>query len=477
MRTLLTRVCLIGSIFCAGGLPVAGQGAKSPFTVAKETTYYTAPVRTDGTIDYVEAVNNRLSRGVTPENNAAIPLLEAVPRPGAVQVDHYNQVRKRLGMPALTAGARPAADADDFGGAEPKEFDQTAEGPWTADAAPAVAAYLAGLDARLNKVAEAAGRDQYYMPMVRTRDGDPMGLVWLPHLVEVRTLMNALRSRAMLRLGNEDAAGFRRDVITIVRLGRLVGRGPMLVEKLVGGGCEDAGLYAVRVAAGGGWLSAGDVDALRADLRAAPPTTPIDDALDVGRRLFVLEVLQAAAAHGRERALAALDANGTTGVKLPAFDPATIDWDAALRRANGWADRLRDAGRKPAYAARVAAVEQLLGDAAGGGTGSLEDRVLAIVLPSAVPLRPFMTETRLAAHRELTETVLALSSFRSKTGEFPVALRELVPAYLAREPLDPFGDRPLTYRRAGAGYALMSTGPDGTEKTAEKNDLVIRVER
>jgi hypothetical protein len=307
-----------------------------------------------------------------------------------------------------------------------------------------------------------------------------MGLIWLPHLVEVRTLMKALRSRAMLRLGNEDAAGFRRDVVAVVRLGRLVGHGRMLVEKLVGNGCEDAGLETARVAAAGGWLSARDVDQLLVDLRAAPGASPIAESIEFAQRLFVLEVLQAAAAHGPNGAAGALSAmnpNGPTRFKLPAFDPATTDWDAALRRANGWADRVQDAGRKPTYAARVAAVEEVMRGAAAGGSGSLEDQVLAILLPSAMPAQSFMTETRVSTKRALTETVLALSSFRSGAGEFPKQLKELVPVYLAREPADPFSDRPLAYRREGTGYVLSSAGPDGTEAGAAKYELIVRVER
>src|SRR5690349_10746497 len=48
-----------------------------PFFLAKETTFFSGPLRKDGTVDYVAAINEELGRGVTRENNAAIPLLEA----------------------------------------------------------------------------------------------------------------------------------------------------------------------------------------------------------------------------------------------------------------------------------------------------------------------------------------------------------------------------------------------------------------
>ncbi|MBN1395170.1 MAG: hypothetical protein JW959_09115 [Pirellulales bacterium] len=45
--------------------------------ISKETTYFTEPLRPDGGVDYVAALNKKYSAGVTPENNALIPLLQA----------------------------------------------------------------------------------------------------------------------------------------------------------------------------------------------------------------------------------------------------------------------------------------------------------------------------------------------------------------------------------------------------------------
>src|SRR4051812_16314697 len=51
---------------------------KVPFTVGKETTRIVGPLRADGTVDYVAAVNELLSKGVTPENNGFVLWLETV---------------------------------------------------------------------------------------------------------------------------------------------------------------------------------------------------------------------------------------------------------------------------------------------------------------------------------------------------------------------------------------------------------------
>ena len=41
-------------------------------TISKETTYLTGPLRKDGSVDYLKALNQQFSKGVTPDNNAAV---------------------------------------------------------------------------------------------------------------------------------------------------------------------------------------------------------------------------------------------------------------------------------------------------------------------------------------------------------------------------------------------------------------------
>src|SRR5207244_3405528 len=55
---------------------------RGKFTISKETTYITGPLDKDGYIDYAAALNERLSKGVTPENNANVLIWKAIgPRP------------------------------------------------------------------------------------------------------------------------------------------------------------------------------------------------------------------------------------------------------------------------------------------------------------------------------------------------------------------------------------------------------------
>ncbi|MDQ3814284.1 MAG: type II secretion system protein GspG [Armatimonadota bacterium] len=80
-----------------------------------------------------------------------------------------------------------------------------------------------------------------------------------------------------------------------------------------------------------------------------------------------------------------------------------------------------------------------------------------------------------AAHSEagnaLLLVALALQAFRLEHGTYPAQLAELVPTYLKRVPIDPFGSgESLSYRRVGQNYVLWSIGPDGVNNSGRPID-------
>lgn len=448
--------------------------ATRPFVISKETTYVTGPVRKDGTIDYVAAINERLSAGITKENNAAIPMLEALTQIAQEQGPHYEKVRKQLGMTA-------AADAHvNFAQDGANLLDTTLSGPWTAAKSPEAAKLLDSLKRQLDLLVEASKRDHYYMPLVREHDDDPLVSVLLPHLNRLRQLSNALKSRALLCLGNEDMKGFRRDAIAIVRLGRLNTHAPTLIENLVGTGVEAIGLDVIKIAASGGWLSEKDANDLLSDLRAAPPRRMMYETFEGAERGFMLEFLQTAAVHGLGQAQKMLDAAGP-GQKPTLFTASAVnkDWNAAMRKANAWYDRLADAGKKSSFSERIKASLEVTRDVGAlksryDGWKSvfapIEDILVTMALPAMQ--RAYTTEARIAANEELTQTALALLAFKAKLGEYPPKLGLLAPAYFKSEPIDPFTDKPLIYTVQSDAYELKSAGPAAPGQ-GRTDDLII----
>src|ERR1043166_1287337 len=66
-----------------------------------ETTRITGPLQADGSIDYLKAIEDYFSRGVTPQNNAAPVVLAALGRQALPKNQPEDGITNRLGMPHL----------------------------------------------------------------------------------------------------------------------------------------------------------------------------------------------------------------------------------------------------------------------------------------------------------------------------------------------------------------------------------------
>ena len=54
-----------------------GPATRPQFTLSSETTGFEGPLKTDGSVDYVAAINARMKAGISPENNACALLCQA----------------------------------------------------------------------------------------------------------------------------------------------------------------------------------------------------------------------------------------------------------------------------------------------------------------------------------------------------------------------------------------------------------------
>src|SRR5687768_8112036 len=65
--------------------------------ISRATTFIEEPLRPDGYPDYIEALNARMSEGVTPENNAAVLLMRAI-GPKDIGYEIHTEFFSRLEM-------------------------------------------------------------------------------------------------------------------------------------------------------------------------------------------------------------------------------------------------------------------------------------------------------------------------------------------------------------------------------------------
>jgi len=495
-------------------------GPKPRVTISQETTYLLGPLRADGYVDYVGALNAELGRGVTPENNAAVPLLAAVgphgmpekqreafcealgmpvpPEQGdyfAPFSDHVDgQLRSAEERAAAPLGSDESVKSDRFRkewNDADSQLTQSLTRPWSEDDLPAIAGWLAANREPLRLIEEAASRPRWYLPLVPWRD--PPMLASLDHLPILQPTADAarlLRARAMHRVGGGRLDEAWRDLQACHRLARHIARGPLLLAGFYPIPIEHMALRGGAAVAHHGNPTAAEIGQMRADLAALPPLPKVADRIDHGERFYSLDAVSTLARKGlpqiREFIGAAFTADKPRDpaeeASLARLD-ATIDWDEPLRVLNHWYDRLAAAARRPSRAERLAAmgdcgkdmrllpavswepesiVQQCVKKMPGREPSRWVADVLCAVLLTGVGRAALDIEDRTATEATLVDIALALAAYRADHGKYPERLADLRPRYRT-EIKDPFSDGDLIYRPKGEGFLLYSVGPNGKD--------------
>ena len=488
----------------ASKMPV--KRAPGGIIISRETTFITGPLRKDGSVDYAAALNARYSQGVTPENNAAVLLLQAM-GPGEIDDRRRPQFFEMLGIAPLpekgrylepfrdyferkTAGDGPSKEsaATDVSDRALAQRERITVRPWSPKDSPIAAAWLEENQRQIDLIVEATTRPRYYLPLA---DGDDPGLIIaaaLPPVQTVREAAFALRIRAMSRIavGRPDEAW--RDVAACHRLARLTAQAPTLVDGLVAIAVEQGAVEADATLAHEGALTAKQARQFAAEFQTLPATMKMADRLDWGERLFFLGCVVTASRDGPGSLLPFGEDLGLPKGKLSSFmervAAAMIDWNEPMRMGNRSYDRIVAALAKPTRRERDAAfvgldrqVEKEARDAkdprvllhnivqAGSLRGGLGRQMGHVVVALFLPALSgaINAEDRNTTNDSMVPVVFALAAYRADHGTYPAELAALVPKYVPAVPEDLFSGEPLRYKRAGPGYVLYSVGLNGKD--------------
>lgn len=467
-------------------------------TISTETTFILGPVNPDGTINYVEAINQRLARGVTADNNAAVLLLDIM-GPALFKEPHLTAIRKKLNLPAqpkdapqlltLDAYAKivrpPDAEYDPYPRRSVgKQFDKAIQAPWAPWARkdlPIAADYLAKNDRALEVVAKAAARSRFFIPLHSKDSPAHMLACEVPHLGSMTDASRMLAARAMLRLSEDDVDGAVADVLTIHRLSRLVGQHPSLIAAIVALRLESVAADAdVAIARSGRLSSRATMSYLKELSKLAPLAHPAAAVNEHYRFTSLDNVMMMAR---RTRFEMPPEMRGL---------PRPFDWDRVLRRINKILDDQVVIAEDEPSADAVAAQARLdtekesllqmrseentkrlamrVGEAVSIGPHALA-QAMQDMLTQTVGMQvvdfAFETVSRCAtlerealAKSALSQTALAIHAYRQDKKSLPEHLGQLVGDYLKDVPFDPFSGKPLIYKPTKTGYLLYSIGPN-----------------
>lgn len=377
--TLLTLFLLVGFRIAWIGLLLA-LGGKPP-TLGRETTYVTGPLRSDGSINYLAALNARMGEGVTPENNAARPLMQVLaylqcegagdqetaqrPKPDSEGCDRLLQALGVAPLPAdqrlrsiylfLTADERRLADRQQPGEANCWDEESAAQNaPWTAEELPIAYRAMQANEAALDRVVVASRLPRYHIPRYTMSSDGLLIAMLLPDVQSMRDAARRLVSRGMLRLAEGKPAAAAEDFLACHRLGRLMAQESTIVCWLVGTIMDQIAMSGDAALAHYGNLSREQLADYRRRLNELPPMPSLAEKLP-GERMMALDGATAVLMRRSDLSSVA-DGDGDVGsVFMRAFDA-----NETLPVINAAYDDLEKAWAVPTFVARKEASSQVL---------------------------------------------------------------------------------------------------------------------
>jgi hypothetical protein len=468
--------------------------ARRSYTPGFDTTRIVAPVRDDGAVDYLTAIENYFSDGVTPQNNAAPLILQALGRGALPRNQPTDGITDRLGMPHLPETSDYFVTYDDYCKQHPSvvpEDDPTDPNDriiWPIKANDQTQQWVKLNEKPLALLAEAVKRPRYFIPFNGGYRTETLIEVLIPHVGLLRQLRRPLLTRAMLRLAAGDYAGFHDDLITTHRLARLTAQSATLVERMMAKEMDVAACHAERAAAASGKLSAEQCRSMAAELTAMSDLQSIADAWNIGERYMGLDVLQVLARSSPVHAGAYLNAAVGTGVVARIEPPAAfllvpIPYEQTMRAINQFHDSAMAAMELTSYPQRAATMRlwtQRVNESTRHGPIMMlttPDWAVAIFMPELQRTIERAETGRM--ERRLTQVALALAAFKAEHGAYPASVDELAPQNLAAIPIDLFSEKPLIYERTADGYKLRSVGPnmqdDGGRTNKPGDDITASI--
>jgi len=469
------------------------QGTPAPkprITISKKTTHILEPLDCEGYVDYLAALNQTASEGVTSENNAGVLLVRAI---GVSQLAAPERVRfyKLLGVeplpergPYLTDFAEFVKDKWHLPWTEKADLDRATHAPWHRRELPLVDQWLKANGKLLELVFAATERPRCYLPIVAPNGSPLLAVPFLPCVEGARTASRLLVARAMLEIGEGKITEAERDLQACHRLARLCGRIPFLIPFFVANAIDAEALQGEAALIESGRLSAERALAYQQELRKLPPLAVVADVIERSERFAYLDAVSLLA---RER----LTPSGALRLFVEGpykgFDNlfarrSALNWDDALVFGNAQFDNLVAAARQSTVPARRQALKQfdqelrnlkseiqadklkdsLVTAIALGDLGRLMGKTL-VVLNMPYEEAAFESQDRTHIRESLGQLGFALAAYHADHATYPDSLGFLAPKYVSRVPNDLYTEQPLRYRREGAGFLLYSVGQNGVD--------------
>jgi hypothetical protein len=491
-------------------------------TISKETTHLTEPLTGNGFVDYIAALNQKHSKGVTPENNATVAFLRIF-GPGEIGSESSEQFFRMLEIPevprqgdyfesireyVIANGANPNTPegrkrienaVDQYSG-------EATSRPWSRKEFPVVAEWQDANKKQFDQIIEMTRRPKMYSPLISpaSPESQPMMIsVLLPVTQGTREAARILLGHAMRQLSDGKVAEAQQEVLACHRLARLVGQGPTIIEALVGIAIESMACRGDAMIVDHGNLTEKQAKQFQADLGKLTSMPRMVDKLSTAERFMYLDVVSSLAQGGSDDLFGNLGGVGiasggnqlANGIKK-VLTQSMLDWDEVLRSGNEMYDKMEKAAGNSSRAERlkafgrlneelkqstiraratfrnplsIAAALFLSRKAKGRLMGGILNSLLLPALNQAME-----AEDRSTTRLQLAQTAYALAGYRAKFGSYPQGLSQLAPKYIPKVPRDLYSGHSFRYFGDSDDFLLYSVGTNGQDDSGLTFDSIPR---
>ena len=459
--------------------------------VSQETTRIIEPLNENGDVDFLEVINLRASKDVTPENNAAVLYVRALGNVGYEPESLFEKFLSRMELdkssimdtPFIEFGTwrkeeheRLSIDQLSLDSNSPEnlqaQYDYlvSSYAPWSPEQFPSIARWLEDNRECMNIVRAATKREFCYFPLVSNSKPELMGAL-LPGATKMRELARYFLVSASLHLHEGEIDLFLEDLRCIKRMSEHLASCPTLVERLMSSALARVVLSQAEKACLSN-LKSGDLKKVIEFVASLQFRNDLASRIDQCERLVVLDAM---VSMGR--------GEGPNGASV-IFQ--FTDWNEALRFINAEFDRIVEVCeiedsvqfRQQAEEAedRLRKFEDEVGSESVGATlgGRTAKGKWIGKLMTAQMMPAFRAignvDAAVRSEQEMLLIALAVSAFRADQGRLPENLQQLVPEYLATIPIETYTNEPFKFFRIEAkpGFRIHSTEWLESELGAER---------
>ncbi len=330
--------------------PTTAPATRPAVTLGKDTTRITRPLKPNGLPDYAAAIEEQCSRGVTPENNAAVLVAQAI------GPEMFNQSVRAAGFQKLGIEL-PKGPFPNVSFKDSKEENACMKvGHLKPSEHKAISAWVEANRKTLDLIVAAGCRSRWYVPIPTISPGEPMKKAMLPNLLPMMGLSRMLSIRAKFAAAEGRMDACRKDLLALERLGALMDQDPSLIARMVGFGLSGMAYECYVTLATSGDLDAKTAEAMLAEAQSVLSPSVISS-IDQFERFMNLDMIcWFSAAPAKELAAEWAD---TIDIRMgmldgPRHDPKltekdiqamaagarATDWNATLRRCNSYFDHM-----------------------------------------------------------------------------------------------------------------------------------------